>query len=194
MVDKSQKRTEILASARALFKENGFHETRVEDIALRAGVGKGTVYEYFKNKQEIFDETCVDFVKSIHNAVEEIRNMDASFKDKILLLYKKRVDSLYEEFDENPLDHIMSYKSIISDKVLITMIEYISDMNKIIVEIIDQGKEEGLVKKEIPSELVACFIVGTLGEYFNFKLYKKDKDFSDRDLLFDLLFNGFGVK
>jgi AcrR family transcriptional regulator len=194
MAEKNQKRTDILMSARALFREKGFHNTKMEDIALRAGVGKGTLYEYFKNKQEIFDETCVDCVESIYQKVEEIRSKDISFKDKILLLFKGRRNSLHENFEKNPIDYIMSYKNLVSEKVLKIMFGHISDMNKIIIEIVNQGKEEGVVRKDIPSEMVACFIVGTVGECFNIKMYKKDSDFSEEDLIFNLLFNGFGVK
>ncbi len=189
----NQKRTDILTSARALFREKGFHNTKMEDIALRAGVGKGTLYGYFKNKQEIFDETCVEFVESILAGTVEISNMDISFKDKILMIFKKKRNSAHEEFGKNPIDYIMVYKNIISEKVLITMFDYISDINRIIVDIIEQGKKEGAVRKDIPSDLIACLIVGTVGEYFNLKMYKKDYDFSNEDIIFDLLFNGFGV-
>lgn len=194
MAEKNQKRTDILTSARALFRENGFHNTRMDDIALRAGVGKGTLYEYFKNKQEIFDETCIEYVESILEKTVEISSMDISFKDKILLLFTERKSTLYKEFDKNPIDYIMSYKNIISEKVLITMFGHIVDMNKIIIEIIDQGKEEGVVRKDIPSNIIASFLVGTLGEYFNLKMHKKDYDFGNDDCIFNLLFNGFGVK
>lgn len=194
MAEKNQKRTDILASARALFREKGFHNTKMDDIALRAGVGKGTLYEYFKNKQEIFDETCIDCVESIHIKVSEICSQDISFKDKIMLLFRGRKNSKHEDFEKNPIDFIMSYKNIVSEKVLMTMFGHISDMNKIIIEIVNQGKEEGVVRKDIPSEMIACFIVGTTGECFNLKMHEKNNDFSEEDLLFNLLFNGFGVK
>lgn len=194
MADKNQKRTDILASARVLFREKGFHKTKMEEIALKAGVGKGTIYEYFKNKQEIFDETCIEYVESIYLNMKGLSHMDICFKDKILMLFKERKDSVYEEYEKNPIDYIMSYKNSISEKVLIAMFARISDMNKIIIEIINQGKEEGVVKKDIPSDIVACFIVGTLKEYFNNKFHKKESDFSGEDMIFDLLLNGFGVK
>jgi AcrR family transcriptional regulator len=194
MAEKNQKRTDILSSARALFKENGFHNTRMDDIAQNAGVGKGTLYEYFKNKQEIFDETCVECVKSIFERVEEISVMDISFKEKILILFNERKNTIDEELDKNPIDLIMSYKNIISEKVLKIMFDHISDTNKIMVEIIDQGKDEGVIRKDIPSDIIACAIVGTMGEYFNLRMYKKDYEFSEQDIIFNLLFNGFGVK
>lgn len=194
MADKNQKRKDILASARALFKEKGFHSTKIEEIAQGAGVGKGTIYEYFKNKQEIFDETCIEYVESIYLSMEELRLMDICFRDKISLMFKEKKSSLYGEFEKNPIDYIMSYKNSMSEKVLISMFNHISYMNKIVIEIINQGKEEGVVKKDIPSELIACLTIGALKEYFNNKLHKKESDFSDEDIIFDLLLNGFGVK
>jgi AcrR family transcriptional regulator len=46
---------EILAAALASFAERGFAATRLDDVALRAGVTKGTLYLYFPNKQELFE-------------------------------------------------------------------------------------------------------------------------------------------
>jgi AcrR family transcriptional regulator len=194
MAEKLQKRSDILTSARALFKENGFHNTKMEDIAQRAGVGKGTLYEYFKNKQEIFDETCIEYVELILEKVEEISRMNISFNEKLLILFKKRKNSMYEDFEKSPIDYIMSYKNIISEKVVKRLFDHILDMNKIMIEIINQGKEEGVVRKDIPSEIIACFVVGTLGEYFNLKMYKQESEFNEEELIFNLLFDGFSVK
>ncbi|PCJ71108.1 MAG: TetR family transcriptional regulator [Rhodobiaceae bacterium] len=48
-------RTAIINAARHLFGEVGFEATKVDDIAERAGVAKGGVYHYFKNKHKIFE-------------------------------------------------------------------------------------------------------------------------------------------
>jgi AcrR family transcriptional regulator len=45
---------EIIEAAVALFTERGFAATRLEDVAARAGIGKGTIYLYFPNKEELF--------------------------------------------------------------------------------------------------------------------------------------------
>lgn len=194
MAEKNQKRSDILAAARILFREKGFHNAKMDDIAQRAGVGKGTLYEYFKNKQEIFDETCIEYVKSIQEHVEEIRSKNISFNKKIILLFKKRQNAELEDFEKYPIDYIVSYKNIISEKVVKTMFEYISNVNEIIVEIIDQGKDEGVVRKDIPSDIIACSIIGTMGEYCSLKVNKKNCSYSEEDIIFNLLFNGFGVK
>lgn len=51
---KTARPVEILAAALALFAERGFAATRLDDVASRAGVTKGTLYLYFRNKEELF--------------------------------------------------------------------------------------------------------------------------------------------
>lgn len=52
----SDKRKQILKAAVKVFSRKGFHETKVDEIARLADVGKGTVYEYFAGKAELFQE------------------------------------------------------------------------------------------------------------------------------------------
>ena len=49
-----EKLPRILEAAAHLFAERPFHEVRIEDIASRAGVAKGTLYSHFKEKEELF--------------------------------------------------------------------------------------------------------------------------------------------
>jgi TetR/AcrR family fatty acid metabolism transcriptional regulator len=59
-----EKRKRILAAAVELFGQKGFHEARIAEIAARAGVAEGTVYLYFRNKEDllgaVFDDTMDD--------------------------------------------------------------------------------------------------------------------------------------
>ena len=50
---------EILAAAMSLFVEKGFSSTRLDDVAARAGVTKGTLYLYFKDKEDIFKQVLI---------------------------------------------------------------------------------------------------------------------------------------
>ena len=52
--------SELTAAALDLFVEKGFAATRLDDVAARAGVSKGTVYLYFKNKDELFKAVIRD--------------------------------------------------------------------------------------------------------------------------------------
>jgi AcrR family transcriptional regulator len=53
--DDSAKRRQIIAGARAVFLDQGFDAASMNDIARAAGVSKGTLYVYFKHKEELFE-------------------------------------------------------------------------------------------------------------------------------------------
>lgn len=57
------KREQILEAAIQIFAHQGFHDAKVEEIAAAAGVGKGTVYEYFRSKEDLFYE-MLEFVQA----------------------------------------------------------------------------------------------------------------------------------
>jgi AcrR family transcriptional regulator len=54
IVDKARKRREILEAAMRVFSREGYHRAKMEAVAEEAGIGKGTVYEYFKSKTDLF--------------------------------------------------------------------------------------------------------------------------------------------
>jgi len=53
---------ELSAAAFQLFSEQGFAATRLEDVAARAGVSKGTIYRYFDNKEALFAQVVNDAI------------------------------------------------------------------------------------------------------------------------------------
>lgn len=55
VVDKISKRQAILSKAMQVFAKRGFYDFKMIDIARAAGVGKGTLYEYFRSKTELID-------------------------------------------------------------------------------------------------------------------------------------------
>jgi AcrR family transcriptional regulator len=156
-------------------------------------VGKGTLYEYFKNKQDIFDEVCIEFVDLIIDDIKYISNMDNTFKEKLLILFNEKL-KMESEFANMSIDNILSSKNIISEKTVKTIIGKISEMYSAICSIIDKGKKEGVVVKNIQSETLACLIVGTMSEYLRLKFHNKEYEIKEDDVIFNLLYNGFAVK
>lgn len=75
-VDKHEKRKGIGAAAVRVFRQLGYHYTRMADVAAAAGVGKGTLYEYFQNKADIlrfaFDEYFGSFRAGAAAAMDEV--------------------------------------------------------------------------------------------------------------------------
>jgi len=71
-VDKVAKRQDIIRCAADVFSRTGYHATKIQEIADAAGIGKGTVYEYFRTKEELF-LAVYDAWMSAYEAVIETR-------------------------------------------------------------------------------------------------------------------------
>lgn len=96
---KDERAPEILDAALACFSEKGFAATRMEDIARRAGISKGTIYLYFESKQAVFKALARAHVAG---RVDEIRGHIEAFEGPtpdLLRLVLYRVGSLITEND-----------------------------------------------------------------------------------------------
>jgi TetR/AcrR family transcriptional regulator, fatty acid metabolism regulator protein len=71
-----EKRKRILAAAVALFGQRGFHEARIAEIAARAGVAEGTVYLYFRNKEDLLGAVFDDTMDEVLDKGREIASSD----------------------------------------------------------------------------------------------------------------------
>ena len=72
------RRAAILKAALDEFCEKGFAATRVEDVAARAGVAKGTIYLNFKDKQALFEELIRSTLGAHIARLEAVRLFPAS--------------------------------------------------------------------------------------------------------------------
>lgn len=86
---------EITAAALELFVERGFAATRLEDVAARAGVSKGTVYLYFANKEDLFKavvrEGLVSPIAEMQGFVEQFPGDSFELLRMLLLGWWERV-------------------------------------------------------------------------------------------------------
>ncbi len=71
LVDKERRKREITIIALKLFAENGFGPTSIKEIAHVAGIGKGTIYEYFKSKEDLVLNAVALWAERIEELVEE---------------------------------------------------------------------------------------------------------------------------
>jgi AcrR family transcriptional regulator len=84
---------EILESALAVFAEKGFAAARMEDIAAKAGVTKGTIYLYFPSKEEVFKSLAREHVgQSLLMAAEHAKQFEGSTFDFLRMFYARFVD------------------------------------------------------------------------------------------------------
>jgi AcrR family transcriptional regulator len=79
---KTERPLEILDAALACFAERGFAATRMEDIAARAGVTKGTIYLYFENKETVFKTLARESIgMRISEVTENIKGFEGATRD-----------------------------------------------------------------------------------------------------------------
>ena len=86
--DRSQ---EILDAALAVFSEYGYHEARIEDIAERAGVGKGTVYLYFPGKRELFQALITRITGEHLTTIKAALSESGSLEERLVRAVRKHL-------------------------------------------------------------------------------------------------------
>jgi AcrR family transcriptional regulator len=69
IVNKKEKKARILDAAVRVFSRQGLRNTKISEIADEADIGKGTIYEYFKSKDEIFAAAFGYFMEELENTI-----------------------------------------------------------------------------------------------------------------------------
>lgn len=90
-------RDRILEAALDVFSEKGFHHATMDEIAERAGVGKGTVYRYFSSKDNLFAQLVQARLQELEREAEEILDSD----DDVLSMIEKYLGIYFAFFDRN---------------------------------------------------------------------------------------------
>jgi len=148
IVDKVQKRKDIALSCKEIFFQNGINDLTISQIAKTAGVGKGTLYDYFKNKEDIVFE-IVNILMLEHNEIKHKKlEKLSSTREKI-----KEFSSFFYDDDEKELRQL--YKEFISislinpDKEMIDFqTQCALNYQKWFEEIFDEGISKGEIKKD----------------------------------------------
>jgi AcrR family transcriptional regulator len=78
IVDRPAKTGAIVRAAAQVFAQQGYQAATMEAIAERTGIGKGTVYEYFRNKQELFFAVFDDYITSMERVARQSAALPAA--------------------------------------------------------------------------------------------------------------------
>lgn len=78
-----QKRIAVLKAAQEHFSEKSFHDVKLEEIAESAGVGKGTIYTYFKSKDELFVRCLLHDIPDFEKKTEDIIAAEKDFRTSL---------------------------------------------------------------------------------------------------------------
>jgi AcrR family transcriptional regulator len=88
---REERRSEILACARQVFADKGYHAATVDDIAVKAGVARGTFYLYFTDRRSVFEALVDEFFLHL---TAQIRSIDLTSDEPPLLQLRKNLHRL----------------------------------------------------------------------------------------------------
>jgi AcrR family transcriptional regulator len=158
------KKQRIIQAAEQLFRTRRFHEITLEEIAREADVGKGTIYLYFSDKEDLifqtavagFDEMCVLLRQNVGEGI--------SFRDGLL-----RICEAIRSFFRNrrPLFRIIlseSSRAMESNRAGLRQRwqERRKSMIEAVAAVIARGVASGEIRRDISPEILAEFLLGML--------------------------------
>lgn len=157
--NRSEKYHNILKSAGAVFADLGFYKATISQIAAQAGVADGTLYLYFKNKDDILYQyisyKSEQVFKQMHVEVEKGKTAE----EKLRFLIRCHLDEFQK--DKNMAVIFMSEVRYLRD--IESQIKDISKMYlDLLSEIIEQGQIEGSMRQDLFVGLVKRFILGAV--------------------------------
>lgn len=163
MVKKDKpKYKQIIDAAVIVIAENGYHQAQVSKIAKQAGVADGTIYLYFKNKEDIlisvFQEKMGLFVSKLGDILEQ----EVSASDKLHLMIKSHFDLLANDLHLAIVTQLELRQSNHELRIKINGVlrEYLLLMDKILVN----GMETGEFDKDMDIRLARQMVFGTMDE------------------------------
>jgi AcrR family transcriptional regulator len=157
------KRRQIMQVAEQLFTSRGFHEITTDDIAAAACVGKGTIYRYFKDKDDLFFQTATNGFDELCELVRSQTDGRLSF-DEQLLAVCRQIREFFES--RRPL-----FRMIHSEESRLLMArgniyeKWLGHRRRLtgaVAAVLERGVAEGQIRSDVPAEVLATFLLGML--------------------------------
>ena len=160
---KDEREAAFKRAALKVFSSKGYHRSTMSEIALEAGFGKGTLYWYWKSKEDLY----FDLVKESHdefvNLLREASERDADALEKLLWLGNQVVDLHYRNRAYTKLSWKMraEEEEAFSPEYVERLRRNSAETRELLEGIISQGMREGLFPRADPYYL-ACILLGLL--------------------------------
>jgi TetR/AcrR family fatty acid metabolism transcriptional regulator len=156
------KRERILRAAIKIFSQKGYFNSKISEIARLAGVADGTIYLYFKNKDDLLISL---FEEKMGEVVEDIRARVAAGNgalSRLRIFIRNHMDLLIREAGLIEVIQVELRQSnkFMKEYVPVKFLEYLD----VISAILEQGKREGIFRPELNVTLARRAIFGALDE------------------------------
>jgi len=179
----------IIEGAEILFTENGYDSTTVQDICNKAEISKGAFFYHFPTKEFLFLEILDKYLSELDKRMNEIekksKNTLRAMEEMVIILEEIFITSegkftIFLEFLRKA-----SKETEIMKKISYQFQKY----KKYVYEMIEKGKREENIKKEIDSEFISQLIISlAIGMILKSSLFldKENEDFSKKGIKFIL--------
>ncbi|MGK9267192.1 fatty acid metabolism transcriptional regulator FadR [Bacillus inaquosorum] len=162
MKQKRPKYMQIIDAAVEVIAENGYHQSQVSKIAKQAGVADGTIYLYFKNKEDIlislFKEKMGQFIERMEEDIKE----KTTAKDKLALVISKHFSLLADDHNLAIVTQLELRQSNLELRQKIN--EILKGYLNILDGILTEGIQSGELKEGLDVRLARQMIFGTIDE------------------------------
>lgn len=185
------KREAILRAAIKVFARNGYFNSKVSDIASEAGIADGTVYLYFKSKEEIlhsiFDRAMEEFIDEGKREIAGLEKAD----DKLRRIAQLHLEKLGADRDAAVVFQVELRGStkFMEEFSAAGFAEYLN----IIRETIAEGQKQGIFRQDLNATVCSKILYGALDEMVtNWILSKKPYALAPMaDTVMEIFFGGF---
>ncbi|MBN2431402.1 MAG: TetR/AcrR family transcriptional regulator [Acidobacteria bacterium] len=168
---KEKKRETIIAAALQVFRRKGFNGATIAEIAVAAGIGKGTVYEYFPSKAMLIHEALLFLLRHIESIIFGIAVLRIPPADKL----RRMIDAfsfLEQEGAMAELNLLSDYWAEAfrqGDSANIYTLEFkksYENARRLFMDVIEEGMAKQEFRSDVRPELLAAAIVGMLDGLF----------------------------
>ncbi len=159
--ERERRRQQIIVAAKRVFSEKGFNKATMEDIASEAELSPGTLYLYFKNKEELYASLSLRILQYLNIRVQHVndeKNMDP--EKKMIALQ----EAMFDVYNFDPLTIINLFHLQSSETLKNLSPEFLTEINELsrksiggVANIIDEGIKKGLFIEKHPTALADIF-------------------------------------
>ena len=159
----NEKRERILEGALRAFAKKGFYNTRISEVASEAGVADGTIYLYFKNKDDVLISLFEDRMEwLIDRLATELDQLDDDVETRIRAMIRLHFELAVEqpELAEFITVELRQSSKFVKEYNNPKFYDYLSILHELIV----RGQNEGVVRNDVDARLVSRVLFGSLDE------------------------------
>lgn len=165
---REERQTEILKAAIRVFSKHGFDGAKMEYIAKEAGIGKGTVYEYFESKDRLFEEILKFSVEQFRIGLKESMDKEEAIEQKIMNCSRFTAQFMNDHME---FVHIAVQVKILSEDIRRHHMAVQSIITEYYKEMVKGAKANGEFRPDLDVELATCCIMGTLEQFCKQKIF-----------------------